>query len=368
MKKFENTTPATRLFPWKKISAMLLLGLLASCTTPKQTKPQKHVFFPAPPDEPRLQFLVSYGSEKEFRSGGRSFSSYVTGEKAPENPILKPYGIAIRDHKIYVCDTALDAILTLDLSKRRMIGIVPKDEAALKEPINITLDSDGSRYIVDSKRNQVIVLDAKNNHRATIGKAGEKPRDVAIAKNCFYVVDAQLQCIHVYDKTSFKLLDTFPKQNPKHFTPPLYQPTNVALDSKGQIYVCDTVAGVVQVYSKDGYHVRTIGQIGDSVAFGQLKRPKGIAVDREGRLYVADAAYNLVQMYDDQGRYLMWFGYAGTAEAGAMTLPAKVVIDYDHVNDFQQFAAPDFKVEYLVLVTNQYGNRKVSIYGFGHKK
>ena len=33
----------------------------------------------------------------------------------------------------------------------------------------------------------------------------------------------------------------------------------------------------------------------------------------------------------------------------AQSLPSKVVVDYDDVDFFQSYAAPDFKVEYLVI-------------------
>jgi len=49
-------------------------------------------------------------------------------------------------------------------------------------------------------------------------------------------------------------------------------------------------------------------------------------------------------------------------------LPAKVLVDYDDVDFFKSYVAPNFKVEHLVLVLNQLGPHRVSIYGFGQKK
>jgi hypothetical protein len=95
--------------------------------------------------------------------------------------------------------------------------------------------------------------------------------------------------------------------------------------------------------------------------------PKGVSADREGRVYVVDAANQLVQIFDEQGKLLMWFGEPD-ASAAPLCLPAKVIVDYDHVDLFKQYAAPNFQVEHLLLVSNQFGPRKVSVYGFGHKK
>jgi hypothetical protein len=41
-----------------------------------------------------------------------------------------------------------------------------------------------------------------------------------------------------------------------------------------------------------------------------------------------------------------------------------LTIDYDNVGLFQKYAAPGFKIEYLILLTNQAGPQKVSVYGF----
>ena len=94
--------------------------------------------------------------------------------------------------------------------------------------------------------------------------------------------------------------------------------------------------------------------------------PKGVAVDRDGRIFVVDAANQNIQIFDKEGHLLMWFGEPDASDA-PLDLPAKVIIDYEHVSLFQKFAAPNFRLEYLVIVTNQYGERKVSVYGFGQK-
>jgi hypothetical protein len=80
-----------------------------------------------------------------------------------------------------------------------------------------------------------------------------------------------------------------------------------------------------------------------------------------------DAATQVVQIFDAEGRLLLFFGEP-QGKAPGLDLPAKVAIDYDHAELFAKYAAPGFKVEYLVLVTNQYGDRKLSVFGFGHKE
>jgi len=76
-----------------------------------------------------------------------------------------------------------------------------------------------------------------------------------------------------------------------------------------------------------------------------------------------DAAFENVQIFDKEGKLLMFFG--GTYQGpGYMWLPAKVIIDYDNLKYFQKYVYKDFKLKYLIFVTNQYGPDKVSVYGF----
>ncbi len=352
-------------------AAFLAILLLAF---PAQSKPapppKKFIFFPGAPDPPRVQFLTSINSEKDVTGKTSSFQQFITGNKPADNGGLgKPYGIALSRGKFYVCDSMAHGIVIMDMAKHQFLPLQLPDEASVVEPLNITFDRDGSFYIVDDARNQVFSLDPKAQLRGVIGKKGAmKPRDAAVSNDRLFIADAQNHAVSVYDKRSRDQLFSIPTGNDAtNMSSLLVLPTNLALDEKGRLYASDTIAGRVQVYDNAGKFIRSVGVFGDSPAAGTLKRPKGVAVNREGIIFVVDAVYQLVQMFDSEGRYLMCFGYSGDAPAG-LILPAKVIVDYDHVGLFAKYAAPDFKVDHLLVVTSQFGNRKVSIYGFGHQK
>jgi DNA-binding beta-propeller fold protein YncE len=248
-----------------------------------------------------------------------------------------------------------------------MRALATVGDATLKIPLNIAIDTDGTFYIADSGREQVVVLDKDEKFVTALGKTGEmKPRDVAVGKDSFYVADLLGRSVRVYDKKENTLQFTIPRPEDRtNDDRRLYTPTNLALDSKGQIYVSDTGASCVMVYAPDGKFVRRVGMMGDSL--GQFARIKGIAVDRADRLYAVDALSQVVQVFDPTGELLMWFAEPDTGNK-MQDLPAKVFVDYDDVGFFEQYASPKFKVDHLVVMINQIGPRKVSIFGFGHKK
>jgi hypothetical protein len=48
-----------------------------------------------------------------------------------------------------------------------------------------------------------------------------------------------------------------------------------------------------------------------------------------------------------------------------MYLPAGITVHEGDLDLFQQYVHPAFKVERLILVTNQFGDNKIAIYGMG---
>jgi DNA-binding beta-propeller fold protein YncE len=347
-----------------------LFALLNGCATATRTATKSYAFFPPAPDEPHLQFLTSFSSEVDLgRNSG--FIDFVTGQRTSPNPLVKPYGLAVRDGKVFVCDTMASAVQVFDLARKRARYFAPQGEGRLLMPIHITIDGDGTRYVADTSRNQVVIYTKNGDYLAAMGVKDEmKPCDVAVTADRLYVADLKGHAVRVYDKAQRQLLFSIPR-DPKAAEGRLFSPTNLAIDrERGRLLVSDTGGFAVQVYDLEGKFLRAIGRQG--VGFGAFARPKGVAVDRAGLAYVVDASTYVVQLFDPEGKLLLFFGQPGASMQGELALPAGVEIDYENVSYFQKFVAPGFECEYLILVTSQpppsLGAAKVSVYGFVKKK
>jgi DNA-binding beta-propeller fold protein YncE len=354
------------------LGSCLLLGLLAGCATSKKTAPTKYTYFPPAPDEPRIQFLTSFESDAQF-GRKRSFADYIIGESKPSSPLVKPYGLAVHDGKIFVCDTVPHVVEIFDMRTMRATAFAPQGEGKLRLPINITIDQDGTRYVADAGRAQVLVFGADGTFLEAMGKKDEmKPTDVAISSDRLYITDLSNHCVRVYSKVDRKMLFTIPRdaldaKDAKNVKGRLFSPTNLGLDEKrNRLLVSDTGASVVQIYDLEGNYLRNLGRAGLNP--GSFARPKGVAVDRQGLAYVVDAATQLVQIFDTEGRLLLFFAKAGDSTQGEVILPAVVKVDYDNISYFQKFLAPGRQCEYLIFVTSQAGGQKVSVYGFLKQK
>jgi len=81
------------------------------------------------------------------------------------------------------------------------------------------------------------------------------------------------------------------------------QPTNVAWDKDGNIYVSDGYVNArVAKLDKDGNWLMSWGDHGSGP--GQFDLVHDIAIDAKGEVYVADRNNRRVQVFDEQGKYL----------------------------------------------------------------
>jgi len=94
----------------------------------------------------------------------------------------------------------------------------------------------------------------------------------------------------------------------------LYLPTELAVDSQGNIYVIDGGNHRVQKFDKDGNFLLSWG--GPGAGDGQFlfqaspAHYGSITVDKDGYVYVTDH-HNRVQKFDSDGNFMMKFGRTG---------------------------------------------------------
>jgi len=84
------------------------------------------------------------------------------------------------------------------------------------------------------------------------------------------------------------------------------QPTDVAWDSDGNIYISDGyINSRVAKYDKNGDWVKSWGEPGTGP--GQFRLPHSIAIDRSNNVYVGDRTNHRIQVFDTEGRFQRMF-------------------------------------------------------------
>ncbi len=93
----------------------------------------------------------------------------------------------------------------------------------------------------------------------------------------------------------------------------LNNPSDVALDSQGNLWVADTDNYRVQKFDANGKFLMKFGEYG--YQDGQIQKPTGVTVDSEGSVWVIDGT-SRIQKFNSSGKFILkvnWTGWAGTS-------------------------------------------------------
>jgi len=92
-------------------------------------------------------------------------------------------------------------------------------------------------------------------------------------------------------------------QPPRHVDNYFNQPTDIAWDSNGNMYVSDGYQNSrIAKFDKNGDWVKSWGSRGNEP--GQFNTPHNIGIDRQNNIYVADRGNARIQVFDTEGKFL----------------------------------------------------------------
>lgn len=320
--KKENHVKSVRLFFY----CFFIIGLVAginACAPTIGERPRVDLVWPLPPEKPRVKYVDLLTSSLDVGKKG-GIAETLFGEEEVVK-FDKPYGVAVDNAgRIYITD--IGRVIMFDLANKNydLIG-VDAGTGQVLYPIGITTINDGRLFVTDITSDRVFIY-KDSKYVGALGREGEldTPSGVAVdeKQGFVYVVDTRKHAVIVYSLASHEKVKTIGSRgtDPGQFN----FPTNIAVDSSGQVFVSDTGNFRIQVFDHNGSYVRSIGMLGDMP--GSFARPKGIALDTYDNLYVIDAAFQNFQIFDKEGRLLLYVGEGG-AGPGKFLLPAGIAID-----------------------------------------
>jgi sugar lactone lactonase YvrE len=340
-----STRSNTRSGKWGLVIICVITLILATTLAAKEkkqaapAKPDKgpnpldvldysKIVWPNPPAITRIKFSSQFFGEKretkqqqQAKSGWMDKLAGAAAGDVQQNQklyfqLVQPYGVAADSKgRIYIADGKVRAIFIYNPETKAVELIKNGVQARLHLLTGLAIDDSDRLFVADSELKHVLVFDKERRLEAAISQGLVLPGGIAIdnENRLLYVADTGVDQIAVFDADPpFKYIRSIGTRSGKHdLTAPgdFSQPTNVAVDADGNLFVSDTWNNRIQVFDADGQFIRAFGKAGDGP--GYFARPKGIAVDSDGHVWVADAMQDRVQVFTPEGHLLIWLGGNG---------------------------------------------------------
>ena len=174
-------------------------------------------------------------------------------------------------------------------------------QGEMESPRGVAIASDGDVLVADMMNNRVLRFGPDGQYKATFGRATavkgkgkpgelEEPSGVASdAQGNVYVADTWNGRIQKFDPHDKPVAEFGGARYS------FYSPRNVAVDKQGNIYVADTGNSQVKVIDANGKLVKAVG--GKGSGGGTFNEVFGLAINSKGELFVADPGNKRVQKF-----------------------------------------------------------------------
>jgi uncharacterized protein (TIGR03437 family) len=245
------------------------------------------------------------------------------GAAATSAELLDPSSVALDSSgNLYIADTANHVIRmvtsggTISTFAGSKVGGYAGDggpaiDAELEFPTGVAVDKGGNVYIADSGNNVIREVSGGNINTIVGGVAGQllnDPESVLVdSSGNLYISEQSGYRVSKYSNGNLTVLAGngnigFSGDNGPGTDASLNEPSGIALDSNGYLYICDTINGRIRKLSPGGI-ITTIAGLGSPGYFGDggpatqalLFFPRGIVVDPSGNVFIADTDNYIVR-------------------------------------------------------------------------
>lgn len=193
-------------------AAVVVVVGCAPTREPESSPEPTALFYPPPPALARIQHLATLSAERDLGPRPSGFATFVLGDETDGKALRQPYGVAYHAGKLYVADAKLRGLAVFDLVAERMGVVTGSGAGRMRKPINVTIAEDGTKYVTDTGRDQVLVLGPDDRFVTAFGDEGQfKPVDVAVTAQRLYVTDVAHHRVAVLDRASGREVGSFGK-------------------------------------------------------------------------------------------------------------------------------------------------------------
>jgi hypothetical protein len=270
----------------------------------------------------------------------------TAGESGSDNTHFNhPVGVAVDANYIFIADRWNNRIQVFSQTTRAYVATIGTGLGTgndqFNNPTDVAIDSAGNLYVADFANCRVQQFNSSHVYQRTYGVTGvpyitdayhyNSPSGVAIASDgSIYLTEDNGQRLIKLNPAGVPQWavgvagikgDFFETTNDN-----LNNPSDVALDASGRVYVADQWHGRVQIFNSNGSYYATLGLGTDNYEFWQ---PVGLTIASNGYIYVTDASRNRVQVFDANRNYVATLGVTDVSgsDSAHFNGPQDVAVD-----------------------------------------
>ncbi len=219
---------------------------------------------------------------------------------------------------VSVCLRAVPSITAQEIDNQPLFdlswGSQGQASGQFINPVGIAVDNDGYVYVTDSNNHRVQKFDSRGGFITQWGSYGGGDGEFlhlqGIAtdnRGHVYVLDEQNRRLQKFDTegnfiTAWGGIGNGDGQFGETYLGSSYgYPVDLVVDTDGYVYVTDSTDRV-QKFDTDGNFIATWGKYGWED--GEFQNPSGIAIDHDGHIYVADNGNCRIQKFDLDGHFI----------------------------------------------------------------
>lgn len=272
------------------------------------------------------------------------------GKAATSAELLNPSGVAVDSSgNLFIADTSNHVIR--EVTTNGNISTVAGNNtggysgdggaataAELEFPTGVAVDSSGHIFIADAGNN--VIREVSGGTITTIVGRGATPQQLNDPESVLLDASGNL---YISDQSGFRILKYSAGtvtiiagngnigssgDNGLAVNASLDEPSGIALDAQGYLYICDTDNSKIRKVSPSGV-ITTIAGLGSPGFYGDggpasgslLYFPRGIAVDKSGNVYISNTGNDRIRTLQSQTPSIASGGVVNAASFAAQLSP-----------------------------------------------
>ncbi|HUN36271.1 MAG TPA: 6-bladed beta-propeller [Trebonia sp.] len=241
----------------------------------------------------------------ELAASGREIRHFGTSGSG-SGQLSGPEAIAVNGSDVFVADTGNNRIEEFTTSGRFVatIGGPGTGNGQFTQPEGVAVDASGTLYVSDTEGNRVEEFSASGAFQKAVtagmsnpqGLAVDSSGDLWVAENG--ITDTSGDAVHEYNPAGTQVLSLGRSASSAYAG--MSNPSDVALDGQGNVYVTEPDYDLVQEFNVDSLYEGEFGTPAKGAPTGTLYLPSAVAAGPDGQVYIADTGNHRVAEFVPQ--------------------------------------------------------------------